>query len=396
MSWRLFIDTVTDTVGTLKKFVGTNPNAKSFMECVILLAQNSEAIEEYLSKLEKAIEKYHNSDGTGDADIMTLEELFEVHPEILSELSADEGKEVTPTELYETLKSVLPKNHVKPNNKLANEITRDFINEGEIELRVSRKGAKKEITTKAILTYEDKNISLSGRAKFTPYDREVHDAVVTLYVAGNEALTPEMVYRAMTGKIGTEKISPQAVGAVTRSLDKSRRIMVNIDFSQEARAYNKNVKATYEGYLLECRKITVAIGGTTKEAYRLLATPILYDYAQVSGQILTVPIGLLQTKKTVRSTEEVIVIRGYLLRQIEGMKSPSFKRSNKITFEGIYKEMDVSTDTHDATAYKNKTRTIRQHVDAILKEWVDQGYIKEYKQRKEGKTIKSIVITLPE
>jgi hypothetical protein len=101
------------------------------------------------------------------------------------------------------LQSILPQKHVKPNNKLANEITKDFINEGEISLNVGRRGSKREIITKAMLSYQDEKISLSGRIAFTPYDREVHDGVVTLYVAGNEVITPEMVYRAMNGMTET-------------------------------------------------------------------------------------------------------------------------------------------------------------------------------------------------
>ena len=148
----------------------------------------------------------------------------------------------------EALVSIVPKRHIKPNNKLANEITRNFINEGQQELLVSSEKSKLEIVTRAMLTYTDEKISLSGRPRFTSYDREVHDGVVTLYEAGNRVITPSMVYRAMNGMADSEKISPQAVGAVTRSLDKSRRIMVYIDFSQEARAYNNNCKATYEGF----------------------------------------------------------------------------------------------------------------------------------------------------
>jgi len=294
----------------------------------------------------------------------------------------------------ESLKSIIPINAIKPNNKLANEITKDFVNEGEIALRVSKAGAKREITTKAILTYEDKNISLSGRAKFTPYDREVHDGVVTLYEVGNEIVTPSMVYRAMNGMTETEKISPQAVGAVTRSLDKSRKTTLKIDFSQEAQFYKKDCKATYEGYLLACDKVTVTAGGKTQEGYKLLRKPILYEYSQMTKQVITVPIRLLQTKGAVRSTEDVIVIRGYLLRQIIGMKSPVFKRSNKITYEGIYAELDISPEHYSQGVYKKKTHTMRQHIEAILSEWVDQQFIKSFKPYIEGKAYKGISVTL--
>lgn len=308
--------------------------------------------------------------------------------ELKKYLDVKESKQLVP------LKSITPKNHVKPNNKLANEISKDFLNAGEIELRVSKLKAKKEITTKAMLFYKIENVSLAGKAKFTPYDREVYDGVTTLYEAGNEVITPTMVYRAMNGMIDQEYVSSQAIEAVTESLDKSMRTILKIDYLQEAQAYRKDCKATYEGYLLACEKVTVTTGGTTQEAYKLLRKPILYEYAQVSGQILSVPIKLLQTKKAVRSTDEVIVIRGYLLRQIEGMKSHTFTRNNKITFESVYSVLDISTEHCSEAMYKKKTHIIRQHVEALLSEWINQGYIKKHMQYKEGKSIKGVIITL--
>ena len=113
------------------------------------------------------------------------------------------------------LASLVPDTHVKPNNKLSREMTREFLNKGNFELRVSKLGVKKEITMRAMLSYPGKNITLSDPTDFTPYDREVHDGVVTLYEAGNEVITPAMVYRAMNGMSETEKISPQAVETVS-------------------------------------------------------------------------------------------------------------------------------------------------------------------------------------
>ena len=315
----------------------------------------------------------------------------------ISDSRATELLQAEPASIIEALKSVLPQNHVKPVNKFANEITRDFLNRGRQALVVSRANAKQEIVTKATLAYMDENVSLSGRIKFTPYDREVHDGVITLFEAGNNIITPIMVYRAMNGMTDTEYVSPQAIGAVTRSLDKSRRIMVSIDYSQEAKSYETNVrkgniKTTYEGFLLACDKITVKIAGQNREAYKLLRKPILYEYAQVTKQVITVPTALLRTKEAVRGTEEVIVIRGYLLRQIMGMKSKYFLRSNRITYDGVYAELDM--DGLAGKALANKTQKIRGHVSALLEEWTQQKFIKDFSVYKEGNKHRGVIITL--
>jgi hypothetical protein len=304
-------------------------------------------------------------------------------------------KNTTSTSALDILKSIIPKNHIKPNNKLANKMTKNIVDEGEFDLVVSGKKAKKEVLTKVMLYYDENKVKLSGREKFMPYDREVYDGIVSLYEAGNELITPTMVYRAMNGLTETEKISLQALESVTKSLDKSRFIRINIDYTEEAKLYNKHIEKTkYEGYLLAAEKITIKISGEEHEGYKLLRKPILYEYAQISGQIITVPSKLLQTKDAVRGTDEVIVIRGYLLRQIEWIKSDKTNRGNNyITYQGIYQELGILKFNLGEVPYKKKTAKIRSHVKAVLDEWINEGYILKYEEYKEGKSITGVTIT---
>ena len=237
---------------------------------------------------------------------------------------------------------------------------------------------------------------MSTRIKFTAYDREVYDGVTTLYEAGNRVITPPMVYRAMNGLTETEYISSIAIDKVKESLDKSSRIRTVIDYTDEAKMYNQKIdKTIYEGYLIACNKITVEAGGIKQEAYKLLDKPILYAYAQISRQIISVPINLLNTKNTVNSTEDVIIIRGYLLRQIERMKNEKSNRSTNITYQGIYDELEIKSVKGNAEqyqAYKDKTLKIRNHVKAILKIWQQKNYINNFEEYKDSRQIKGVKI----
>jgi len=287
--------------------------------------------------------------------------------------------------------SIIPQSHITINNKLANTLTRDIINKGAIDLTVSRSNRRQEIITSVMVSYEGDNSNTGELVRFTSYDREIHDAIVSLFVVGNNLFTTEMVYRAMNGLNKSEKVSGVALNSIKQSVEKSRNLRLNLDFTQEAGAYKKDCKTTYTGYLLECDKVTITTGGQIKEAYQLLQNPILYDYAQVSGQILSIPIILLQTKRFVRNTSDVIVLRGYLLRQIEWIKSPKSKRkNNNISYEKLFLELDIFTDSF--SNYNEKTRKVREHVEKILNGWVDCGYIKGYERYKSGKTIKGVSI----
>ncbi|RXM73650.1 hypothetical protein DP144_13865 [Clostridium tetani] len=282
-----------------------------------------------------------------------------------------------------TLKSIVPNNYTIPNNKLSNEIPKDLLGIGEVALTVCK--GKKEVLTTVSVDYDSEGIQIYNKSeRFTPYDRVVHNAVCSLYEAGNTEFTALMVYRCMNGLVNNEKVSPQAVGAVTKSLDKVSRIRCKIDWTAEAQARGVNIdNGLLEGNILATKKITVTTSGKTIEAYQLLDKPILYTYAQTTKQVITIPIKLLQTKEKLRSTDEVIVIREYLIRRIEVIKN-SNKHSNKILYDSIFKEMGLINPT------KQKKEKVRKAVKEILNYWINENYITKFEEYKEGRTFKGL------
>jgi len=74
--------------------------------------------------------------------------------------------------------------------------------EALIGINIGNRKSKKEILSWVSLGFSDKDkqVQIDGKKELDPYDREVHDAIVTLYIDGkNEYITPRMIYRAMTG-----------------------------------------------------------------------------------------------------------------------------------------------------------------------------------------------------
>lgn len=297
----------------------------------------------------------------------------------------NQNKETLKKQNVITLNSIIPNNYTIPNNKLSNEIPKDLLGIGEVALTVCR--GKKEVLTTVSVDYDSEGIQIYNKSeRFTPYDRVVHNAVCSLYEAGNTEFTALMVYRCMNGLINNEKVSPQAVGAVTKSLDKVSRIRCKIDWTAEAQARGANIDSgLLEGNILTTKKITVSTSGKTIEAYQLLDKPILYTYAQTTKQVITIPIKLLQTKEKIRSTDEVIVIREYLIRRIEVIKNNN-KHSNKILYESIFKEIGLSNPT------KQKKEKVRKAVKEILNYWIDENYIAKFEEYKEGRTFKGLKI----
>lgn len=300
-------------------------------------------------------------------------------------LDHEKMKEVLPA-----LQSIVPQKHLIPNNKLANHVN-DIIGAGETELIVSRQG-KNGITTKCILDYDEKNITITGRRPFTEYDRNVADAVTSLYEYGDEShiITPAMVYRAMVHASEQETPSSQQLDAVIDSLDKMRFLRVQVDCSAELRqrGLSLNGKILTGGkvdtYLLTLRKVEVRAGGHTTTAYKILEPPVLYDYARLTGQVITVPSLLLDVRDSsggkISNTETRIAVKGYLMRRISVMKGKTANRQSKtILYSTMYEELGL-TDLSRA-----ERQRIRNYCLEVLEYWKSKDFIKGYSEQIQGK-----------
>lgn len=277
------------------------------------------------------------------------------------------------------------------NDKLSNELQSGGLdllalsqlsNDKVVELEISKQGAKKKIITPVVLYYNDSDPNLNFRTikPWTAYDRAVHDAVATLYEAEYRYFTPAMVYRVMNGLTEDERVSPQAQGAVTKSLEKARMIRLMVNYSDVYNAYKKNTtkendEFTVDSQVLDIKRFRAKAGGNIFIAYEFLGKPLLLEYAQITKQILNIPFDLLNTK-AIRNTEDVIVIKSYLLRQIEAIKRN--RRNNHIKYDTIYKELGI--ENPEDRANRTKLYRARGSIKKLLEEWTSKEYIKGYEE----------------
>lgn len=340
----------------------------------------AESLKELGAKHQKEIDESVFDNLIADMIVETLKDndIQELFSKVYDELEID----------IEKLNSIVPEKYIIPNNKFINKLSNGVIEEGETDILVIDK-PKKEVITKISLNYDDNNIEIFDKNKrFTPYDRTVHNAICSIYEAGNINFTPNQVYRCMNGLNDNEKVSPQAIGAVTRSIDKTRRIYAKANYENEAKAWKKDIdKCIIEDNILSAKKITLEAGGNEVVGYKINSKPILYEYAQVSGQVLTVPSSLLNTKDKINSSKEVTIIREYLIRRIEVMKGKNNKhQAKKIKLEAIYEELGLKKVT------KDKSRKIRNTTTKLLESFKNKKYIKNYEYYKSGRSIKGIDI----
>ena len=331
------------------------------------------------------------------------EEEFKRSLELLNEFNKQSG---APLELIDELKKFqnellakrnikdvvtkAPKQWITPIDKVSR---KSFDGEGTlykengVDVCISGRKSKKEILSFARLDYSDNAIQISGKKELTQYDREVHDALVTLYIdGGNEYITPQMIYRAMTGN-PEAKLPPKQQEVISNSLDKLMYSKLVIKASDaECKAYGFD-KWTNEGTVIDGRKSTVIMKGEVIETYHLLSEPALYTHANKINQICRLDIKLLNSP--VSKNEENITLQGYLLRRINSIKRG--KLSPTILYERIYKQLDIQASSDGAL--RKKKLKVRNTVKKILDYLKAHDFIKNYTENIDGQKVTGITIS---
>lgn len=309
------------------------------------------------------------------------------------------------------IQGIKPKTHVMPNNALMNALqTRNIINAGEGNLPVSSaRGKRKEITVYTMVSYDpgETGITLKN-ANLTEYERQVSDAIVSLWLEAERKgtppiFTPQVIFNTMPG--GNSDPSPQQRGAITRTLDKFARLRITVDATIEARQrglIGKNAKYEINEPYLSFRLHTVRVrNGATVQAYQVLSKPVILSYSQMTNQILSVSakyLSIEKIKKGLPSGELIAMnadrqaMTGYLLRRIARMKhaqrSKTHTESSVILFASLFKE--TGTETND----RKQTMLYRNFCFDVLDYWKATGFIKGYRKQEKGRSITGIEILL--
>lgn len=284
--------------------------------------------------------------------------------------------------------------HVAGLSKLTAKIT-EILNAETYNIDVSGKNEGRKVYTSIRLDYDDSSVSLSK--PMDAFDREVQDAVATLYAAGNLVITPPQVYRAMTGAPNSRRPSNRMLEEIEASMDKQRRIMAVIDYSEELRGRlldgESITKTKLEHWMIDASKVTVVTAkGTKSVGYQIHAAPILYEHDKRTRQITSYPMELLEATASVASnTRRNTLIRAYLIKRIQQMKNHSCPK--QIKYETIMANIGEAGAGREAK--KAVMEATRSYLDAFRKE----GFIKAWKEyraarEKAGRTITGVEIEL--
>lgn len=291
-----------------------------------------------------------------------------------------------------SVNTITPKEHLTTTDKVSGkafDVENDVLYTKKlIAVGVERRGSKKEINTLLSMSFEEleKAGVIIDTKKLTPFDREVHDAITTLFVeGGNDVMSVEMIYRTMIGK-PKARLAPKQAEAITQSITKMMHTLITIDASQEAKAYGfDNLK--YRGNLLYAEMAIASINNNVIEALHVIKEPVLYTYANRTNRIGRVDMKLLDSP--INKNEETIILQGYLYRRILAMQHGQNK---SIVYDTVYKQLSI--DAPSAAALRKKKADVRSKIKTLLDYWKKEKFIAGYVENKRGQEMYSVTIRL--
>lgn len=223
---------------------------------------------------------------------------------------------------------------------------------------------------------------------FTVTDKKIHSAVASLYDAGNEYITANMIYKVYTGN-DEATLPPNQEEEIRRTLAKMKA-WVWLDFTEEAESFGYD-EGFYEGAIIPYEVVTVKLNGHMRSSYHILEKPIFFRLASNRHQLRNVPIELLDVPNLKKTTEVTNLIH-YLIERIAPMRSrkKTKRLKNKILYQTIFDELQITAESE--SVLNNKKLKIRQDTRAILQHFVNVGWIEGADETKAGKVIDGIEI----
>ena len=264
----------------------------------------------------------------------------------------------------------------------------------DVKVNVSKGNSqKKRIETLLYIDFnnaKENGIIISYEDRITPYDREVYNAVATLVAAGNGRITPSMIFQLLSGNSLEErnKMSPETREKIIRSVEKMSLTRIIVDASAEVKS-GMIAQAIFTNYLIPAKMEEFKINGqVVRDGIVLLDKLPLFDYANKKKQVASIDVKLLDTP--LANTPENIVLKGYLLRRIVSISNAKNNMSDTIRYDTLYSHLKIQAPNRNAL--KIKYKQIRDKTKRFLEFWKMEGFIKDYREEKEVRTLAKIIV----
>ena len=226
---------------------------------------------------------------------------------------------------------------------------------------------------------------------FTLFDRFVLSVCISEWLAGNRYTTVAIIYRGLTGKIGTD-----AQPSVTqrKAIKDSLEILMSrlVDYGAEevcsVMGYNKGNPFYGKGTLLPANYVELsALNGDSDTLIFFTAEPPLLTMAEAKKQLISYDARLLDIPRQ-QNTPMNIEAKNYTMLRVQEIVLHR-QLTPTITFKDVFKKLRIENADN-----KTKMR-VREFVVGFFKQLKSEGGVKSFEVVKHGNTFYGIKFPRP-
>lgn len=306
----------------------------------------------------------------------------------MNECLAELGTYNTTDTEKNTALAIRPIEHIGTIDKVSNTTFANKLTVAIQAIAVEKRGSATPVNTYVSINYDGLDrAKIEGVKWLEPFDREVLDAVHTLFKAGNNFITVNQIYRVLTGKRREEQAPKALANDIRQSVNKMMYTQLSIDATEEATAFGYSVYK-YDSPMIVAEKVEIKLNGTLTTALKIHALGLL-GYAEIKNQIARVHLRIRDTP--IKKNKEIINLQGYLERAIEIRRNS--KLNNTILLDTVLDDLGIilKEDTEGRAlnnAEKLRRSKAQKNILNLLEYWREPthgenpkehiGYIKAY------------------
>ena len=221
----------------------------------------------------------------------------------------------------------------------------------------------------------------------TAFDYAVFNACNSEQAAGNAYTTPNILYRALTGKIADSDANPSTdqIAAIRQSVTKLRRtdFLPDISDAFSKLKYEDVTLKIKESSVLPCIVLNAEVNGQfVEDAIYFLGESPLWVIANAKSQVIRYDARLLDVPRQ-NNTSRVIALKNYVLHRVHEIKLHQ-QLAPTLTFADIFEKARITDKDREAKVdARNAVKAVFDHLRA-------KGVVKTYTFVKKGVAIHAV------
>ena len=254
--------------------------------------------------------------------------------------------------------------------------------QGNLQITEVRKHKRfGEIVTPVVISIDDAaEVSISE--PLDQFDCAVLSVCISEYHFGNRFITPAIIYRGLTGKIGRGDAEPSVdqLAAINHSIKKLMRIQLDIYLYDvcEYLGYNDGQKKRILANVLPCKQVDYTINGQKTSIIELLSESPLWTVAHLKNdQIISYDTALLDMPNQ-QNTPMLTTVKHYVMRRVMEIILHYKQMTPSITFADVFQKCRLEN------ADNKKKQRVRNFISDFFEHLIEHEVIKSFQFNKKG------------